>query len=245
MFNNIPPQSIIGNFYNNTIPQPQPIGGLLNNGIGYNNMGGYYNPYGNTQYYNPYLIHKQRQEMEAQRKKEQQAQSNIWKTLSRNVNSVTHSVENIEEHIKKYDIVEYEQSEEYLEERKYFKLASLSVKSQYQTNSTSIMYVNNEIQKVKSRFPDDMGMCEFFENFGEIYLEEKIRQQKEKRKDLSGLYNKNHYNQLVNMHSNSNNQYNRVFNNNVNIDDMEIHLPTSLSNEYHERKRKFIESLLR
>lgn len=248
--NNIPTNSIIGNYYGNMI-QPQPIGNLFNTSQGYNSnmntMGGYYNPYSNA-YYNPYLAHKQKQEMEAQRRKDKEVQASIWKKLSRSVNEVTHNIDNIEEHIKKYDVVEYEYTEEYMEEKKYFKLASLSIKAQVQTinpNQYQIAMINNEIQKVKSRFPDDMDMCEFFESFGELLLEEKLKEQKMKQKDLSGLYNKNHYNQLINMHSNSSNYFNNVFNKNVSIDDMEIRLPSTLNNEYHERKRKFLESLLK
>lgn len=246
--NNIPPNSVIGNYYANTI-QPQPIGNLFNTGPGYNTnmstMGGYYNPYNNA-YYNPFLAHKKKQEMEALRKKEKEHQASIWKKLSTNVNNVTHNIENIEDHIKKYDIVEYEYSDEYIEERNYFKLASLSAKATTQINyQTSITTVNREIERVKTNFPDDMNMFEFFESFGELIVEEKLKEQKLKQKDLGGLYNSNQYNQLINMHSNSNNYFNNVFNKQVNIDDMEIRLPSSLNNEYHERKRKFLESLLK
>lgn len=241
-----------GGIYNNMniYPQPQPIGNIMNiSGYGYNNypgiMGGYYNPYVQG-YYNPYLIHKQQQALEAQIREQQRQQSDIWKKLSRNVNTVLQTVENIDEHVKKYDPVDT-YSEEYLEAIKYNKLMNLKPLNTEEIINSNIQRINNQIQQTKKEFPDDMSLMDFFDKAGELLLEIRLEEMKKKQRDVSQLYDRNGYQSLIKSYAGNSNYFNTVFNNKprkeITIDDLEVNLPNSISNEFYEKKRAFLESI--
>lgn len=237
-------------------PRPNPIGNMMNiSGNGYNNQGqngGYYNPYGNTNnnYYNPHLMYQQQRAMEAQRKEEERQQSDLWKKLSRNANKIHHLVDDIEEHVKRYDPVEI--NDDMQEEMRYNKLASLTSTQQtnYDQSGRIVSQVNTVIQQTKEVFSDDMDLVEYFEKAGELILEARIQDNRNKQRDVSKLYSGSGYKDLINYHSSGNNSYfNSVFRNNmgnknINIEDMEVTLPPNIGNEYHTRRSQFMDAIL-
>lgn len=249
--------SVVGNFYSNggiyngLNISPQPIGNIMNiSGYGYNNnnqgiMGGYYNPY-NQGYYNPYLIHKQQQALEAQKREQQRQQADIWKKLSRNVNAVTNTIDDIEKHVKKYDPTDT-QSEDYLEMIKYNKLMNLRQVNNENSMNLNIQKINNQIEETKKKYPDDMSLMDFFDKAGEMILEIRLEDMRNKQRDVSQLYDRDGYQSLIKSHSGNTNYFNSVFGDRqrreVNIDDLEVNLPNSISNEFYEKKRAFLESI--
>ena len=99
------------------------------------------------------------------------------------------------------------------------------------------------------QYPDDMSMLEFSEQFGDIYVDYLRDRERESRKNLTQLYDRNGYNQLIQMHRNSNNYFSTVFqggspNREVNIDDMEVKLPSHMQNEYQARRQAFLNAIL-
>lgn len=230
-----------------------PMGNMMNIGYGYNQgyMGGYYSPNSNTGggYYNPYLMHQQQKKYEEELKEDQKRSANIWKKISRNVNSVVGSINDIDEHVKKYDPVE--SNSYYQDVQEYNKLLNLnSIGPQPEFNTSRIQIINSNIEKRKEEFPDDMSLTEYFEKAGSLVLEARLAQSKKNQKNISKLYDGDQYSQLVKMHSGNNNYFNTVFSNrhnskDISIDDMEVKLPDNISNEYYERKRKFLESIFK
>lgn len=246
--NGFNPNSVIGSQYMHG-PGGMPVTNIMNiSGAGYNQgmMGGYYNPHAQS-YYNPYLIHQQQQKLESKMKEEKKKQSEIWKKLSRNVNSATGLIENIEDHVKRYDPIE-ENNEEYIEEMKYHKLQS--IQNNHVVNNVRINAVVEIHNRTKSEFPDEMSLAEYFDKAGQLIVEARIEESRNRQRDVSRLYDRTQYSDLVKMHSRDNNYFNSVFaggyrNPHVSIDDMEVKLPDSISNEYFDKKRAFLESIFK
>lgn len=235
-------------------PQPNPIGNMMNiSGQGYNTqgqMGGYYNPY-NSGYYNPHLMYQQQKALEAQQKEEERQQADLWKKLSRNANKIHHQIDDIEEHVKRYDPIDCNQELQDMD--RYNRLASLTSTQQtnYDTSGRIISQVNTIIHQTKQVFSDDMDLVEYFEKAGELILEARIQDNRNKQRNLSKLYNGNSYKDLINYHSTGprNSYFNSVFRNNmdnrnINIDDLEVTLPSNIGNGYHERRSMFMDAIL-
>lgn len=242
-----------GIYPNGYIP-PNPIGNVMSIGnIGYNTnqptMGGYYNNIYNN-YYNPYLAQQQEQLRQAQLMEQQRAQSDLFKSISKNVNKAL-GVEVDDEYLKRYD-PEVEKAKNVDEELLITnKLMNLHYNGYY-GNYQAISYIeanNKHYEQVKQQYPDDMSMLDYSIKFADLYVEYLQDKEKQSRKNLTQLYDRNGYNQLIQMHKNPNNYFSSVFqggNNNrdVSIDDMEIKLPNHMNNEYQMRRQAFMQSIL-
>lgn len=218
---------------------PNPIGGNIINigGQGYNNgnMGYYNNTYNG--YYNPYLVQRQREIEEAQQRENIQQQADIWKKLSRGCHAALGSdIEDMEEHLKRYDPVPVEQHQE---EEHYNTLVNLALHgNDYNARVFNAIESNNRLyEKNKERFPDTTSLSDFMANAGELYAEAMMRETKEQEKDVGRLYNSAQYKKLIGLH-NSN-----AFKD-TSIDDMEIQLPNHLATEYQKRKQAFLDGIL-
>ena len=142
---NTPPQPMMNFGYGYNMPQNSNVGYMANNTSEYvdpnarygtitpfvqgvsqpPNYGGYNNYYGNTfaGYYNPYMQQYQMQQqaqLEAiQAKQRADMESRIWKAISRGLNSISKNpIEDIEEHVKQYDPIDFEEKRKELQNYK-------------------------------------------------------------------------------------------------------------------------------
>lgn len=254
--------------YTNVPYEYQPNIGNLGVTGGYGEINsGYYN-YNNTGgYYNPYLAQKKREREIEEARQSQKYQSNIMKKLSRNSQNIlgVYDENEFEEHAKQYDPVwssmTNEQYIEYTELENLARVHELSKRQESgEIDNYNTMYqnqkidrINMEIDKNKDKFGinDDMSMMEFFDVAGNILLEQKIEETRRGRRDMSELYNKDNYGKLIDLHSGKYNYFNSIGNGNNlgrlkhhNIDDMEVTLPSNMSEQYAKRKAEFINQLL-
>lgn len=241
----------------NPISNVVPIGNTgyntMNNNMG--NMNGYYNNnnvYNNmyNNYYNPYLAAQQEQMRQAQLMEQQRAQSDMFKSISRKVNkSLGREVD--DEYLKRYDPEDprqVKQDEELIITNRLLNLHYNGYYGNYEAQRF-IEANNRHFEQIKQQYPDDMSMLEFSEKFADIYVEHLQDKEKESRKNLTQLYDRNGYNQLIQMHKNSNNYFSTVFqggnpNREVTIDDMEVKLPNHMQNEYQARRQAFLSAIL-
>jgi hypothetical protein len=229
-----------GGMYNGYIP-PQPIGNMINiGGQGYN--GGYYNGIYNN-YFNPYLAMQQEELRKAQEREMLRQQSEIMKSISRNVNTALgRDVD--DEYLSQYDPIEYD-NEKVQNDMLYDRLVNLDrTATTFNPRLANFVEYNNKMfDAAKERFPDNTGVINFFSQAGELYAEAMMREWKEKQKDLTQLYNSDKYKQLINLHSKGGSLGN--LNRNIDVNDMEITLPNHLQNEYTARKAAFLDAILR
>lgn len=246
-----------GGVYPNGYIPPNPISNMMPIGNnGYNNnvngMGGYYNNNYNN-YYNPYLAAQQEQIRQAQLQEQQRAQSDIWKSISRSVNTaIGNDIQDWDSHLKQYDPQDVRQQQMDPEDAITQRLLNVHYNG-VEGNLANMRYIqanNSHYEQVKQQYPDDISMLEFSERFSDIYIDVLNDKEKESRKNLTQLYDRNGYNQLIRQQSTNNNYFGSTFqnnpqgNNNVSIDDMEVRLPNHLQNEYQSRKQAFLDAIL-
>lgn len=230
-----------------------------NNNPGYN--GGYYsNTYNN--YYNPYVAARQQEMQMAQQMEIQRQQTDMMKRLSRNANK-TLGKEISEEELNR--IYDPQSSQQYMNEQMKFSQEAyeamqtqklmMHVINQRENNLPKRVNqqqaIHNQVSsKYKEQFPDDMGIFEYFEDAWKIARDAKEEEYRKQQRNLSQLYDRNKYNELLKMHSNTSNYFNSALTNpmrnqafgNVNIDDMEVKLPESLKRN-NIRKQQFLDSI--
>ena len=238
---------------------PQPIGNMVNMGIGYNqpmmsNMGPYYNSGMQTGIYNPYLMQQRQRQMEAQMRQQEIQNANQFKEMSRRVNKALglHQ-DDIEEHIKRYDpqfIKEQHMTEEQREDMntmRLMRISNMNIQSTPQQN-----YEYNAMMKERTRMEEqfkDMNLADFFESYGEEANRLAEQELKLQQRQLNRLYNSDQYNKLINMHNQSN-YFGSIYNKgeaikNTSIDDMEIPIPTSIQESLQRKKMAFLNSIPR
>ena len=238
------------NNFNGQMGNMVPFGNVgYNNNINYNNMGGYYNGMYNS-FFNPYLAAEQQRIQEAQRKEHERQQAGIMKMLCKHVNNGLGLKEPSEEFLKRYDPVEERFQQDPEEEITYNLMQLPPPGVSYNTRSLQAIQACNQLyDNSKKKYPDKMGIKEFNEASGLIYAELLDEERKEKQRNLSTLYNSEDYNKILEKKG-STTYLNTFFgggstNSNVNLDDMEIKLPNNLKNEWEERRRKFMESIMK
>lgn len=225
---------------------PGPMGNIMNMAPGYNGMGGYYTGY--NSYYNPYLLQQQKERQEALKRQQDIQNSEITKMMYRNIyNASGKHQDDMEEHLRQYD-------PEYLREQKMqkehaadIKTARLLAAQPVETMCTyqQAVYLNNlnkERERIMQKFPSDMGLCDFFEAYGEEEARMRDEEAKRKRRDMSKSYNSNLFGQMVGQ---SNPYFNKQYATSSveNIDDLSIPRPESLSSEIQQRKMQFLEMI--
>lgn len=251
--------------YNYTIPK-SPIGNVAGMpgstmGIGNNGYnGGYYsNTYSN--YYNPYVASKQQEILRAQQMEYQRRETDIMKKMSKQANRYNGKEMSEEELNKIYDpqsCQQYNQgyTQEMYEAMQTHKLMMHAINQRLNklpkpvNEQEQIHYTVSS--KYKEQFPDDMGVFEYLDNAWKIAQEAKDEELRREQRNLSKLYNRNQYNELLKMHSNTSNYFNSALTNpmgtshysNANIDDMEISLPEALKKS-NLRKQQFLDSIFK
>lgn len=244
---------------------PQPIGNIVNMGMGYNqpmnpmqinpmmnNMGQYYGM--QTGVYNPYLMQQRQRQMEAQMRQQQVQNSNQMKDMSRRVNKALglHQ-DDIEEHVKRYDpqfIKEQTMSDEEREDMNTIRLMKIQSQNIQMTQQQAQEY--NSMVRERNRMDEqfkDMGLSDFFEAYGDEAQRLSEYQLRMQQRQLNNLYNRDQYNKLLNMHNQSN-YFNSIYNRsnpmkNTSIDDMEIPVPTSIQESLQRKKMAFLNSIPR
>lgn len=212
----------------------------------YNNLmnGGYYSGYYN--YYNPQAI---RQQIEEQRKAEEQALRNsieFKKAQARAYNNY-HGIETDEEYLEKlYNPNTYAELQK--DEQDFYNMARLSQISNDPANQPNTIAQANAYYRIsseiRSKHPVDQSFTDFMNTASDLYYEavmnEKIR---ESRRNIVNMYDSNAYSQLTNMHRQSSFASLRQA---VSVDDLSISLPEHLkrSSSYQERKQQFLNHIM-
>lgn len=254
-----------GIYPNGYIPS-NPIGNIVGIGTnGYNNMGGmmnmggYYNNRYNN-YYNPYLAQQQRQMQEAQMREQMRAQTDILKSISRSVNKALGATMDMDKHLEQYNPENfynlnqgmgytYNQDEDQLIHQKLMNVHCNGV--QGNLASMRLIQANNILyDQEKQKRPDEMSLNDFNRSAGEMIRDIEMEEMKNRQRNLTGLYNSNQYNQLVKMNGQANSYFNSMFQGtamqkDMNIDDMEVKLPTHLVQTYQERKKAFFDTIFK
>ena len=247
---------------------PTPIGNIANiGGYGYNTgpqpFSSYMNsPYytNNYSYYNPYAMLQRQKAMEAARQEAIRKQSDVMKSISRNVHKALGDLneEQMEEHLKQYDYETHNHELQELAEdvRLYNKLANLVP---VQPNYAYIAYCNKISASYKEKYPDDMSLAEFLDKAGELYRDSLIEMNERKQRDGKLKYNSNGFKDLVDLHRNSSSYFNGILTGNqksIDIGDLEIKIPDngnkpslvlnmpSKLTEYQQRRQQFIQACL-
>ena len=233
-----------------------PIGNMVSMGQGYNNMqnmGGYYGGM-HPGYYNPYLVEQQRKAQEAKQRQIEIQNAEVFKMVSRNVNkALGMSDEQIEEHVKKYDpqfVQEKRMTQEQITDMNTQRLMALDSKEESMSYQQQVYFTNvyKERERMNSLFPPEMGLAEFFENFGEEEYNMKMQQMRTQQRQLGNLYNSSQYNDLLSVHNKSSNYFNSMFGGGQNhipttIDDLEVKLPSSIAQEMQAKKMRFLNAI--
>lgn len=268
--------NVMGGMYG--IP-PNPIGSTLNvGGYGYNPymaqqtmyqqpmpmnngmMGGYYGGYNLNM--NPYLYQQQLAAQEAAYKEQLRQQSDIMKSLSTTVHKGLGDIdnyENFEAHLEQYDPVMID-NDAYQEELHYNKLCNLQP---IQPNYAYLAHCAKVREENKRRFPDTMGLADYLDNAGELYLEALTEKAKARNRNGKLQYDTDQYKKILESHRSSNSYFNSLLtggmsSSSINIDDMEIQLPSdpedktkivitapSHMQEYAARKQAFLNEILK
>lgn len=216
-------------------------GSIVSMAPGYN-MGGYYSGY--SGYFNPYTYQNDYYKRMQEAKQHQEEQNKIFNRMVEiNKKSLN----------KNFDVPRRDEDIE-LERLKAKMQRKMGLTSRLQSNhhqiNTSqqkqdIAYANrleyihqqntNKVKNVDSLY-------DFMDN-GYILLQDIANQkQKQKMRQVDKLYDKSSYQRLLNMHSaTGNNMFNMGP---VSVDDMEVALPNSATQEYRNRREAFINSIM-
>lgn len=218
---------------------PVPIGNITNitGAAGYN--GGYYNGMYNN-YYNPYYAAQQQEAQKAQERELRRQQSSAMKLLSKAAHAVDGSEITDERLDELYDYHPIEDIPK--EDKEWMEIQRLA----QQPPIDRSIYIQRQMAEAYSRANKftrpDMTLEEFLEAGWDIMADIMTREQQEKERDLSTLYNKNTYSNLVNKSSGFNGN---IFKKEVTIDDMSV-FPTlshKTKMEYAERRQRFMDAI--
>lgn len=263
---------VTGGMYNN-IP-PNPIGNTLNvGGMGYNNpyvqqqnfgmMNGYYNQQYNISM-NPYLYQQQLKAQEAAQKEQMRQRSDMMKRFSRTVHKSIGDLDkfdNFDEFLnKQYDPVEthYGKTQYEIDADHYNHLSNLvPITPDY----NYINRCNTIHESYRKRFPSNMGLSDFLDNAGTLILEDMVSNNNKLNRNGKLRYDSDNYKKILDSHKSCSNYFNSALlsnrNSSINIDDMEIELPSNSEDkpkmvincpshmqEYNARRQAFLNALL-
>lgn len=248
-------------YSNQSIPQP-PVGSF-NPYYGQPQVAGYNSYYGGYNYLmNPYLMQQQQKAAEAAYKEQLRQESDIMKTVSRIVHRSIGDMDQYEDFdnfLTQYDPVEVQQ-EDREEEFKYNKLANLI------PNHSGDYYIQNcarVSEKYKQDYPDSMGLFDFLNNAGTLYLNAVIEQTNALNRNAKLQYDTDNYKRILESHRSSSSYFNSLLtggipSSTITVDDMEIELPSSPGDsarivvncpshlkEYAARKQAFLDNIMK
>lgn len=260
------------NQYNNQYNNPYNNMNYIGSNSQYNpyyNNGGYYSGYYNN--FNPYELQKQRQMQIDEYNRQQQYQVDMLKTLYKSSCSYT-GTEVTDEALHFYDRyspnyknngpdisdLTYEQRIEYNTRRnndlsieksqqECYRMNNILMNQQYNSldllKMSIIQYNAQVFQKERERVPADTDLVTYLNKYASKDYYDALQNINKKQQSTSQLYNSGDYNALLNKHKNT--LFGNALNPNANLDDQEITLPTSISDEQRqERRRRFFESIM-
>ena len=260
------------NQYNNQYNNPYNNMNYIGSNSQYNpyyNNGGYYSGYYNN--FNPYELQKQRQMQIDVYNRQQQYQVDMLKTLYKSSCSYT-GTEVTDEALNFYDRyspnykyngpdisdLTYEQRIEYNTRRnndlsieksqqECYRMNNILMNQQYNSldllKMSIIQYNAQVFQKERERVPADTDLVTYLNKYASKDYYDALQNINKKQQSTSQLYNSGDYNALLNKHKNT--LFGNALNPNANLDDQEITLPTSISDEQRqERRRRFFESIM-
>ena len=219
---------------------PVPIGNIANitGAAGYN--GGYYNGVYNN-YYNPYLAAKQEEIRKTQEKEARRQQSSVMKLLSKAAHAEDNSEVTDEQLDEYYDYHPVEEMSK--KDREWLEIQKLAQQPPIEYNGYYVQKAYMDAYNKSNKYVrPDMSLEEFLEAGWDIMADILEREQSEKQKDLSVLYNKDNYSRLINGNQYSNN----LFKKEVSIDDMSVfpNLSQKSKQEYAARKAQFMAAIM-
>lgn len=237
-----------------------PIGNIAP--LGYGGLyGGYYT--GNYNKYNPYYLQQQQEIQLAQQREAQRTESSLFKRLYK-ASSTCLGLEVTEEALSQFDPQFEEDITAGLNHEELQKYYSLQQREQYMNyhqqqiiamQGNGVPCVSSEgaaynnayhqmFEKAKKEIPDDVGLAEYLEKYAPKKLMEAYEaDQKRAQADLTKLYNKSDYNELIK--TNRSMFGSSVFNPDASIDDQEIRLPNLISEQTRqERRKQFLNAII-
>ena len=215
-------------------------------------MPGYYN--GNYNMYNPYVYQEMMRRQQEAYNREMKQQQEMIERLNRA--SYMYNEQGTPEVIK--DVYNY--TEEQLNEmRKYDQefIKNQRIGNNYNAAKKDKSYLppkkaahfinmNNQKKNDDAIMPPDADLFYFMENGYKITYNIAEKEMKKAEQDLRQLYNRQSYQQLLNMHNNVVG-YQQNYDNiqPISLDDMEVSLPSNLrvNNEYNARRAEFLQRI--
>ena len=98
-------------------------------------------------------------------------------------------------------------------------------------------------EQQRKEVPEDVTVQEYFEKYAQRDYMKAIEYEQRKVQNTSKLYNKSDYNALIDKHKST--LFGNVLNPNVSIEDQEIKLPTYISDQQRqERRKRFYDTVL-
>lgn len=246
MYNyNSPIINNMGIGYNNPIP-PNPMGNIVSVG-----NSGYISGNYNNRYISPFQRRQQEEAMLAQQREQQRAQVDMFKKLSKGVNNALGN-EISEERLNEIYNPQVQQVQQDPEEQIYHHLMGMDDRClNYNPRAAQLVNSCNAYhEQMEQRFPKDMTLQEFYEESYQLKLEMVLEEQKQQNKNLTKLYNRDAYSELMKMHGQSSKYFNSVLSGNANpvqndnIDDLTVTISNSLRTEQQRRKEMFLQSIM-
>ena len=264
---------------------PYPMGMTNVGGIGYNQQGmvppfngGYIvpqpNQYGGPGYYyqdpyyrtmSPYAYQKYQQAQETAYKEQMRSQSDIAKSLARNAlraagkDKIYPDMDaQLDRIYNPFPTLNEEQQELQTEIQRYNGLMTRSANT-IDPALVRAAQAQTVSDQYKKSYPDDMGLLEFLNKAGEMYIDKINDDIKQARLNGKMQYDTDQYKRLLNAHQESSEYFNSILTGgkNIQIDDMEIQLPTHAGERpsivintpehmksYAENKQKFLNHIL-
>lgn len=236
----------------------------------YNPYYGGYSYYGQSPDYrhiNPYLYQKQVQAQQAAYKEQTRQQADIMKSIARNCMIATGQDKIYPDMDAQLDRI-YNPFPELSEDQKILQeeIQRYNTLMTRPTNVVNPIVVRaNQAQAVsyqyKNKYPDDMGLVDFLSKAGEMYIDKINADIKKAELDGKLQYDTDQYKRLLNAHQETSQYFNSILTGNaknIQIDDMEIQLPTQLGERpsivthtpdhiarYAETKQRFLDCILR
>ena len=105
-------------------------------------------------------------------------------------------------------------------------------------------YNRRVYEKERERVPEDTDLFTYLEKYASWDYYDALQNINKKRQTTAQLYNSKDYNDLLSRHKNT--LFGNALNPNASLDDQEIHLPTSISDEQRqERRARFFDSIMK
>lgn len=216
-----------------------PIGSVGYNSYNYN---GYYNNY-QYQSYDPLEIRKQLDLEEERRRNYYENNIAIRKRMIKCANSF----DGYDTDMEALDSFFSEENLKsmYDEEHKYdhmIKIATLHHQQQQYRAQQQALYEQQRRQYIENcEEVKNQSLFEFLEETAtEHYIEALQSRAKATNQNIGRLYNHDSFAELIHRH---NQGKNNIFDPNVNVDDIEIQLPTHLQKDYDMRRAQFMQSI--